>query len=206
MFDSYVIKGLLMGLVFGVPAGAIGVLTIQNSLRHGFLPGFTTGLGASFADLLYAIISVLGLAAISDMLLCWQTVLGICGGSLIIVLGLLNFLKKRTLPESKQADQGKTVVGPFVPSFVIAIMNPATILSFFVAFAAFGIAKDLSVRNSVELVAGIFLGTSFWWAGLSGLVSVFRKRVTRALYTWLNRVFGFLLIAFGLVVIVGAIF
>ena len=36
MIAGYFLRGLLIGLVFGVPAGAIGALTIQRTLEKGF--------------------------------------------------------------------------------------------------------------------------------------------------------------------------
>ncbi|MDE7245253.1 MAG: LysE family translocator, partial [Oscillospiraceae bacterium] len=71
--ENFLLKGLLVGLVFGVPAGAIGALTIQRTLSHGFWAGLLTGLGSSAADVLYACVGVFGLTAISDALLRWQT-------------------------------------------------------------------------------------------------------------------------------------
>lgn len=37
MMAEYFLQGLLIGLVFGVPAGAIGALTIQRTVEKGFL-------------------------------------------------------------------------------------------------------------------------------------------------------------------------
>ena len=34
------IKGFLIALIFGIPAGAIGALNIQRSLKNGFIAGF----------------------------------------------------------------------------------------------------------------------------------------------------------------------
>ena len=53
----FFLRGMLIGLVFGVPAGAIGVLTIQRTLDRGFLAGLLTGLGSSAADLLYSCVA-----------------------------------------------------------------------------------------------------------------------------------------------------
>ena len=53
MIWEYVVKGILIGLIFGVPAGAIGALTIQRTLERGFLAGLLTGTGSSAAELLY---------------------------------------------------------------------------------------------------------------------------------------------------------
>lgn len=48
---EYFWKGLLIGLIFGVPAGAIGALTIGRTLEKGFAAGFLTGMGSSAADM-----------------------------------------------------------------------------------------------------------------------------------------------------------
>ena len=45
MLGNYLIRGLMIGLIFGVPAGAIGALTIQRTLSNGFYAGLVTGLG-----------------------------------------------------------------------------------------------------------------------------------------------------------------
>ena len=37
MILGYFLRRLLIGLVFGVPAGTIGALTIQRTLEKGFL-------------------------------------------------------------------------------------------------------------------------------------------------------------------------
>ncbi len=44
MIAEYFCKGLLIGLIFGVPAGAIGTLTIGRTLEKGFPAGFLTGM------------------------------------------------------------------------------------------------------------------------------------------------------------------
>lgn len=69
MLENYLVRGLLIGLIFGVPAGAIGALTIQRTLNGGFAAGLSTGLGSSAADLLYAC------AGIFLGTLCWWSVL-----------------------------------------------------------------------------------------------------------------------------------
>ena len=82
-------KGLLTGLIFGVPAGAIGALTIQRTLEKGFLYGFLTGLGSSAADILYAMIGLLGITMITDFLNRYEKVCSACGAVLIAVYGVM---------------------------------------------------------------------------------------------------------------------
>lgn len=195
MLDCYLIKGLLVGIVFGVPAGAIGALTIRRALIHGFWAGFSTGIGSTAADVLYACIGVLGLTVISDFLLAHQTPISLAGGLLIILMGIIIFRKKGV----RVTDSETRVRYPlyFGSSFIIAITNPATILAFFVAFTSFGIAEKPTLTQGLQLVLGILIGTCLWWGLLSGLASFFRRRVTDVIFQRLNRVLGGLMIIFG---------
>ncbi len=188
-----------MGIVFGVPAGAIGVLTINNTLRNGFLSGLFTGLGSSAADLFYSILTVFSVSIISDFLLKFSSEFGIAGALVLIIMGMLNFRKKEIKKSEDVSVKGLSK--QFSISFLIAIMNPATILSFLVAFAAFNVSDNLSVQNGILLICGIITGTVFWWSGLSLLVVVFRRFITVKIYTVLNYLLGSLLVILGIIVI-----
>lgn len=91
---EYFWKGLLIGLIFGVPAGAIGALTIGRTLEKGFAAGFLTGMGSSAADLIYSCVGVFGITVVSDFLSARQTMLQVTGGILILLLGF-GILRKK---------------------------------------------------------------------------------------------------------------
>lgn len=63
------IKGLLIVLIFGIPAGAVGVLTVHRTLKYGFLSGILSGVGCSVADIVYAVTGAFGIRVISDFIL-----------------------------------------------------------------------------------------------------------------------------------------
>ena len=65
-------KGILIGLIFGVPVGAVGAMTVQRTWEHGIKAGLLTGMGSSIADCIYAAIGAFGLTIISDFLLQYQ--------------------------------------------------------------------------------------------------------------------------------------
>ena len=193
------LRGILIGLIFGVPAGAIGVLTIQRTLDRGFTAGLLTGLGSSAADLLYSCVGVFGITLISDFLTAHQSVIRIIGGVLISGYGALNLRKKERPPAN--AHTGGAPIKCFVSSFVIAILNPATILSFMVAFAAFGITGKLALVEGVSLTLGVLIGTVLWWLTLSAVTVHFREKVTDRLYKRLRLLLGGLMILFGIIMI-----
>ncbi len=49
MAAGFLVKGILIGLIFGIPVGAVGTLTVQRAYQHGFGAGLKTGMGSSFA-------------------------------------------------------------------------------------------------------------------------------------------------------------
>lgn len=202
MIAGYLLKGLLIGLIFGVPAGAIGALTIQRTIEKGFLAGFVTGMGSCAADLIYSCVGIFGISLISDFLAAHQTVIQIIGGILILLLGVM-ILRKKELSYSRQNTKGKPLFC-FLSSFTAAMFNPATVLSFMVAFTTFGITGDLNAYQGTALAAGILMGTLCWWLTLSGVVARFRKKVTDNIYKWLNRILGALMILFSIVMIIRA--
>lgn len=193
---NFLLKGLLVGLVFGVPAGAVGTLTLQRALSHGFWAGLLTGLGSSAADVLYACVGIFGLTAISDILLRWQTPISFIGGAVIVGMGAMIFFSKSR--ETQATPNKAGLSGCFLSAFAIAIANPVTILSFLAAFATMGIGEVSTLGQGVQMVTGILLGTGGWWCLLSGVAARFRGRMTQKLYQNLNRILGVLLMAFGL--------
>jgi ABC-type antimicrobial peptide transport system permease subunit len=38
------LKGILIGLLFGVPVGAVGAMTVQRTWEHGIKAGLLTGM------------------------------------------------------------------------------------------------------------------------------------------------------------------
>ena len=200
MITGYFLRGLAIGLVFGVPAGAIGALTIQRTLERGFFSGLITGAGSSAVDLIYSCVAVFGITIISDFLTAYQDIIRIIGGTLILLLGIV-ILRKRELTAARQ-DTKATPVFYFLSALAAAIMNPATILSFMVAFTAFDISGDLNSFQGIGLIAGILVGTLCWWSALSGVVAYFCKSVTEYIYQWLNRILGIFMALLGLVMFV----
>lgn len=209
MLENYLIKGLVIGIVFGVPAGVVGVLSVQRVLMQGAFAGLMTGIGSSVADVFYACIGVFGITIISDFLLKYQSLICMAGCLMVVAIGIQTIRRtggSRTYPDTagagtgNQSEQLNRIVSCFLSSFVIAITNPATILSFMVVFSMFRIGGTESVEENIQLVFGIFCGTCVWWLAITVIVSLFRSRITDGFHLKLNRIFGAFMILFGIVI------
>lgn len=188
-------KGIWIGLVFGVPVGAIGALTIRRTIVYGTFAGLASGIGCSTADLLYAFISVFGLTLFSDFMLKYQCIISLVGGVLVILMGIGVILKKQTVV--KETIKTSQIISFFISSFVIAIASPATIITFVLAFSIFHIGDITSTVHCLGLVLGIFLGTCIWWGFITAMIRLFRNRITDNVLGRLNYILGGFIILFG---------
>ncbi|WP_455684684.1 LysE family translocator [Thomasclavelia sp.] len=199
MIDNYLLKGIFIGVMFGIPVGVVGVLTVQRTLTRGFWAGVISGLGSSFADVFYASLSIFSITLISDFLLQYQQLICIVGCIMIISIGI-GIIKK----DSQDLSLENKVVSSqssFISSFMITLTNPATILSFMVIFSTFGVSGNEDMFHKILLVTGIFIGTAFWWILLSGLVKWSQKLISDSLYKRLNTFFGVAIIILGIVIV-----
>ncbi len=200
--ESYFIKGIFIGLFFGIPIGAVGTMTVHRTIRYGFKAGLMTGLGSSTADCFYACIGVFGLTFISDFLLKHQMIIHLIGSSLILAMGIQLFICKRKLISLQSPKQVTDSIKMFLSSFVIGITNPAAILTFLFAFSYFGISGGKNLFLGIWLVCGVFIGTYIWWITLSAIVSIIKKKTETHSFRYMNKIFGTVLILFGMVVLI----
>ena len=200
MLENYLIKGLVIGMVFGVPAGAVGVLSIQRVLTQGAFAGLATGMGSSAADVLYACVGVFGITIISDFLLRYQRFICMAGCLIVIFIGIRTFGRNGSPEAADRTAEPRHVMSCFLSAFAVAIANPAAVISFMVVFSIFQIGGTESAAENFQLVFGIFAGTCVWWLAIAVTVSLLRKRVTERFYLTLNRIFGIFMILFGIVI------
>lgn len=198
--ESYLIRGVLIGLIFGIPVGAVGTMTVHRTLNYGVGSGLLTGLGSSVADCLYACVGAFGFTIVSDFLLKYRTIINVIGGLFIVIMGLGLILVKREAEKPQLPTAGRVKL--FLSSFAVGITNPAAILTFLFAFSYFGISENIGLVGGVQLVAGVFIGTYIWWGALTTIVSLIRKKTGNCNMGRANKVFGVILTLFGVIVLV----
>lgn len=201
---GYLLRGILIGLVFGLPVGAVGAMTIERTLSHGVKAGLLTGLGSSVADCIYAIIGAFGITLVSDFLLEYQLVIHLIGGIFLLIIGVRLFLK-----QAETALPNPSAIGGiklFLSSFAIGITNPTAILTFLFAFSYFGISSVVKLQDGIALVGGVFIGTYLWWGTISYVAHRLKQSCAFHGLSHSNKVFGVILTSFGAIVLVKSFF
>lgn len=199
----FLVKGLLIGLIFGIPVGAVGTLTLQRTINYNGKLGFITGLGSSVADMIYVLIGVFGITIISDFLLEYQILINTLGSLFIFILGIQKIRKKTILEkEARKVGIGKI----FLSSFIVGITNPTAILTFLFAFTYFDITNMNTIFDGIGVIIGVLLGTIIWWSILVFIGNKLKKNIDGKKLKLINKIFGMILIIFALSIMIKQIF
>jgi threonine/homoserine/homoserine lactone efflux protein len=198
---SFVITGIMVGFSIAAPVGPIGVLCIRRTLNVGRAHGLVSGLGAATADAVYGCIAAFGLTLVSNAFVQQQFPLRLVGGVFLCILGVRTL---HTKPSEKVCSgRGSGLFRAYGSTFLLTLTNPMTILSFAAIFAGVGLGNAVADYGSAALlVFSVFAGSAFWWMILTGSISLLRKGITPRVLTWINRISGVILAAFGVLALV----
>ncbi len=188
--------GVVFGLALAAPPGPMNAVIAEESVLRGWLAGFTAGLGAMSADLIFFALSLAGVVAFLDDAGTARAVMVGAGGLLMLYFAAgavrdarADFLSDDVGPAPDDAD-----ARGFTKAFVLALTNPYQILFWltvgvgllepgtvdvlsYLPAVGDGLAGVLVVRTgSPALLAGLFGGIIVWIVGFPAtLVSVGRR-------------------------------
>ncbi|MBB6276534.1 LysE family translocator [Porphyromonas circumdentaria] len=197
-----ILLGLFLGLLISVPMGPVGILCVHRTLHDGRKAGMLTGIGATVADLFYAISTFLitykGMTYILDWVDKYELVFQGIGVSVILILGIYMYYSNpaRNLKETQKASGPWQILGS---SFLIAIGNPLIIfvfITFFSRYALFEEPIDLWLLLTITMlsVAG---GAISWWSFITYCVKRLRDSFTIGNIRVFNKIVALVVITFA---------
>lgn len=202
------LKGILIGIIVSAPMGPVGVLTIQRTLNKGRWYGMITGCGAALSDIIYALITGLGMSFVMDLITSPQNkfVLQLSGSILLLVFGIYCF---RADPTKKIHHSGKkkgTLIQNGITGFLVTFSNPLIIFLFMACFAQFAfIIPDRPVEMTFGYIC-IVVGALLWWYGLTWLIDMLREKFSNNGIIIINRIIGSIVTIFSIIMLIGTVF
>lgn len=194
--------GIAMGLAIAMPLGPANIIVIRSALKRGLFGGLAAGLGAVFADTLFAVVAAFGISSVEHLLLDNAKIFTIIGGLFLVVLGIHTARSKITPLALQEAEPQQTAAQAgraAALTFTTTITNPGALLGVFAVFGAMGAALELatSTARAMNAVVGFAIGGILWWMFLSFLVSKLKSRITDKTLSLINRWTGVLIAGFG---------
>ena len=117
-------RGLLIGILVSAPMGPIGMLCIQRTLNRGRWPAFFTGVGAGLSDLIYCLLTGLGLSFVTDFIQSNQSVLQVIGSIVLIVYAAYLFGANPSRALQPSSMQTGSYWKDFGTGFLFTFSNP----------------------------------------------------------------------------------
>jgi threonine/homoserine/homoserine lactone efflux protein len=172
---------LVAGYGIAIPVGAIALLIIQVGIKCGLRCGFMAGAGAATADLAYAVLAVIGGAALAQVINSAGNMFQILSGIVLVVIAIVG-LRKATKPVEQvevalpnRSDLAKT----YARFLGLTIINPTTIVYFAAVVVGLGVASDLTATGGVTFAVGAFLASLSWQTLLASVGAIAGKRMSR---------------------------
>lgn len=162
------IKGFIVGIVVSAPLGPVGVLCIQRTLNKGRWYGFITGLGASFSDIAYALLTGYGMSFIFDFINANLFYLQLLGSIMLLGFGFYTFRSNPVQSIRPISINKGSYFHNFITAFAVTLSNPLIIFLFIGLFARFAfVLPGMPVYEEVIGYLAILLGALSWWFGIT---------------------------------------
>ncbi len=207
-FLDVMIKGILIGIIASAPMGPVGVLCVQRTLNKGRWYGFVTGIGAAVSDIIYALITGLGMSFVMDLITEPRTLffLRIFGSVMLLAFGIYCWRSDPTKKIHVSGKQKGTLVHNGVTAFFVTFSNPLIIFLFMAAFAQFAfIIPDHPIEMTLGY-ASIVVGALIWWYGLTWLIDTVRGKFDNNGIQLINKIIGSSVIIFSIIILIGTLF
>ncbi len=151
------LSGMLVGLASSVTVGPVAVLCIQRTLSKGHLSGLFSGLGIACADTLMAILSFTVYALLKSSIDEYHTVIQICGGVFVVIVGIFIFFKN-PVPQIRKNRTGRSNMWQdFASMFGFTLANFVVVIPYILAFFTMfniDLSGDLvTTTTEVEIIA-----------------------------------------------------
>jgi len=194
-----IIAGMSIGLALAAPLGPVNLIIIRTALNCGFGAAFLAGLGAVLADMLMGGTAAFGLHSIERFIMEYETLLQICGGLLLVILGIrtarTHFAATDLAPIPHAARLGLT--------FTLSVTNPGLVLGFIAIFSSMSGILQLGASPYRPLIVlmGVAMGGALWWLVLSFVISRVKTKLSATTLDRINRWSGIFVAAFGFVLL-----
>ena len=174
--------------------GPIGILCVQRTLNRGRMSGFYTGVGAAISDLIYCLLTGLGMSMITDWIEANVTVLQVLG-SVFLIAYAVYMIVHSPVPTVQDTESKADSAREVITGFFFTLSNPLILFLVIPLFARFGFPlPEHRFLGYVFIVAGALL----WWTVITYSVDKVRSHFKISSMWLINKIMGGILLLLSL--------
>ncbi|HTJ00436.1 MAG TPA: LysE family transporter [Dongiaceae bacterium] len=199
-----VLLSFAVGFFTASPLGPIGLLCLRRALFQSYLTGMLSALGIASAYFFWAFATVRGLASFASWIESEQVPLELGIGVFFLLYGL-NAILNPSRPDQPAAPKPASGVVAFGSTFLVVFLNPVTFFMFTAGFTVLGIAKGHArQRDALEIAAAVFLGAVLFWLSACYVAGHLKRKLGDGFFQKLHRISAFIIVAFGVILLMRA--
>ncbi|WP_460439247.1 LysE family transporter [Amycolatopsis stemonae] len=164
------LAGLLAGYGIAIPVGAVATYLVALTARTSLRTGLAAALGVATADGVYALVAVLGGAALAGVITPVAGPLRLVSAGILVVLAVRGAVS--ALRTHRDAATGPvTPLGPgraYVSLLGITLVNPTTVVYFTALVVGGRAGTAVPVPGQAVFVLAAFAASASWQALLAG--------------------------------------
>ena len=200
------IKAILIGVIASVPLGPVSLLVMQKTFYNGRMAGFAAGAGSAIVDTFYAVASLFTFMFVQDFISRHETWIMMIGGLLVAAVGYF-MLRRKPIEVIRTEDTSKSKAVKYaLQAGGCALANPGALAFMFGLVAIFRLDISEAVSPTWLIVLFVFIGALVWWFSFAFAADKLRSNFTVKTLNRVNRVAGYAVILFGVVLIGRGIF
>lgn len=169
------LSGFLLSLSLCLDLGIVNVALLRAGVHRGVMPAFMIGVGSSFGDLLYAVLSMIGISfLLENLFFKWGLWIG---GTIILLYMTWNMAKELLRPKQIELGSGESVmsrslVKDFTSGLGLALASPSAILWFAtIGGSVIASSSGASEASLVQFFGGFFSASIAWSIFMAYLAS-----------------------------------
>jgi len=202
---TLLLKGIIIGLIVGLPASPNGLLCLKQNIVNKNRNGYFTGLGVATADFFYAIVAGLGLTIVFDFVLHERALILLFGGIVFISIGIKDLFFNRKHDLKKIKESGNSLKEYFF-GFFVTIANPFTMIAIMVGYSFIGINSiSNNPANVILLIIGTFIGSLSLWMMINATIISRKEKIEKYLSEKISKISGILFLILGFLLLIKSV-
>ncbi len=199
-----ILKAVIVGICASIPPGPVLALVLGKCLGKGAKSGFVTALGSVTVDLVYTAVALFALKYFQSLMDTHQKFLLLCGGLLLIGIGLYLTLKaKRKKFAAVDEAPGP---GDYFQAMGVGFSNPGAVAMIFALLAIFNVGNGVPRDwHMLPLIAAETVGEILYWSVFTHYAAKLKDKISVEKISLVNLLMGVAIVIFGIVMLVRAL-
>ncbi len=193
--------GMLAGFMMSILLGVIFFMLIQAGIQHGTRKGVIIASGVISGDIIFVSLAIGFTSGISLFLKQHEQSIAFIGGSLLLLMGVSMWFKKRKTTQTPDVTGLKSARDFFVKPFIINLLNPAN-AAWWLGLYSMPPAASYETAQKITFAAGAITTVFATEVGVAAGASKLKKYIRENWLKKVDKVVGLVMFLIGIKLII----